>query len=78
MDQFYMEHEKVFFSVSFSSPPGFETFEETTSILFKKVNEEKIGDFTLYLEDGDSSIFVFNAETLTFTLFQNYHPLCRS
>ena len=56
--------ESFFFSFSLSAPPG---FKEPTSILFKTVSEDKIGDITLYIED-DNNIVEFNGETLTFTV----------
>ena len=48
--------ESILFSFSLSSPAGFKIFEQPTSNLFKKVNKNKIGEITFYLEDDDNHI----------------------
>ena len=45
----------------------FRNFKEPTSILFKKVNKEKIGDKTFFLQDDDGNAVGSNDKTLTFT-----------
>ena len=42
--------------------------EEPTLILFKEVNEDKIGDIMFYLHDDTSDMVDFNGGTLIFTL----------
>ena len=53
MNQLWMEDVKVFFSFIFSASPGFKNFKQFRSFLLKKVNIDKIGDISFYLEDDD-------------------------
>ena len=45
--------ESILFSFSLSVRPGYKIFKEPSQILFKKVNKDKIGQITFYLEDDD-------------------------
>ena len=45
--------ESILYSFSLSARPGYKIFKEPSQILFKKVNKEKIGQITFYLEDDE-------------------------
>ena len=59
----------VFFHFFLSASPGFNFHKEPTSVLFQKVNNEKIDEIVSYLEDDDGYVVDFNVDTLTFTVF---------
>ena len=46
--------------------PGYKNFEKPSSILYKKLNKDKIDDIIFYLEDDDGNIVVFNGKTFLF------------
>ena len=48
--------------------PGYKLLKEPSQILFKKVNKDKIGQITFYLEDDDGYPVDFQGETITFTV----------
>ena len=58
----------ILFSFNVSAPPGFKIFKESTSILLKKVNEEKFGYIIFYLEDVYRNWLDFNGKTWTCTV----------
>ena len=60
--------ESILFSFSLSARPGYKIFKEPSQILFKKVNKDKIGQITFYLEDDDGHTVDFQSETITFTV----------
>ena len=60
--------ESILFSFSLSAKPGYKIFKEPSQILFKKVNKDKIGQITFYLEDDDGYPVDFQGETITFTV----------
>ena len=60
--------ESDLFSFSLSARPGYKIFKEPSQILFKKVNKDKIGQITFYLEDDDGYPVDFQSETITFTV----------
>ena len=60
--------ESILFSFSLSARPGYKIFKEPSQILFKKVNKDKIGQITFYLEDDDGFPVDFQGETITFTV----------
>ena len=64
--------ESVLFSFSVSARPLFKSFEQPTSSLFKKLNEDTIGDLPFHLGDNDGNIVDFNGKisTLTVILFK--------
>ena len=61
-------HDGIFFFFYLCAPLGFEIFEEPKSILVKKVNNDRVGVISFYLEEGDGSIVDFAGETLTTTV----------
>ena len=60
--------ESILYSFSLNANPGYKIFKEPSQILFKKVNKDKIGQITFYLEDDDGYSVNFKGETLTFTI----------
>ena len=60
--------ESILFSFSLGARPGYKIFKEPSQILFKKINKDKIGQITFYLEDDDGYPVDFQGETITFTL----------
>ena len=60
--------ESLVYHIGLGSPPSFKIFEERTSILSRKVNNDKIGDIVWFSEVDDKNIVHFNGEILTFTV----------
>ena len=63
------KRESFLFSFSLDVRPGNKVFMEPSSLLFKKVNKDKIDEISFYLKDDDGHQVDFNGETLTFGIF---------
>ena len=60
--------EQILFSFDLDSIPGYKIRKEPTTILYKKINKNRLDYITFYLEDSNHQPVDFNGETLTFTI----------
>ena len=58
----------ILFSFVLDKPSGYKVFCEPETIHYKKINKSVLNTITFYLEDNNQQEFIFNGETLTFTL----------
>ena len=60
--------EQILFSFDLNTPPGYKIIEKPTTILYKKINKNRLDYITFYLEDSNNYPVDFNGETLNFTI----------
>ena len=62
------KREQILFSFDLNTPPGYKIIEKPTTILYKKINKNRLDYITFYLEDSNHQPVDFNGETLNFTI----------
>ena len=62
------KREPILYSFGLDQPPGYKIFNNPNTVLYKKVNKERLDGIYFYLEDDDYNPVDFNGETITFTI----------